>query len=132
MFAVGPWNPRPKIYNILFSCRNSFSNYPSWLNVRVWSLFTGRGLKNEKVEGGGGHVKFYPYKKGGGDGKSFSHAKGGGGGGGITSFEVVLTRELEVLARVMWGGGARKKLPPFTIPCPEGGGGKKFRKFPIL
>ena len=128
MFAVGPWNPRPKIYNILFSCRNSFSNYPSWLNVRVWSLFTGRGLKNEKVEGG--HVKFYPYKKGGGDGKSFSHAKGGGGGG-ITSFEVVLTRELEVLARVMWGGGGAKSCHPLLYPVLRGGG-KKFRKFPIL
>ena len=28
-----------------------------------------------KREGGGGHVKFYPYKKGGG--KCFSHAEGG-------------------------------------------------------
>ena len=26
--------------------------------------------------GGGGHVKFYPYKKGG-EGKSFSHSEGG-------------------------------------------------------
>ena len=28
-----------------------------------------------KREGGGGHVKFYPYEKGGG--KGFSHAEGG-------------------------------------------------------
>ena len=37
---------------------------------------------------GGGHVKFYPYKKG--DRKSFSHAKMGGGG--THSFEAVFTR----------------------------------------
>ena len=44
-------------------------------------------------------MKFYPCKKGEG---SFSHA--GGGGGGTTSFEVVLTRKLEVLA-ILKGGG---------------------------
>ena len=40
---------------------------------------------------------FNPYRK------SFSHAEGGGGC--TTSFEVVLTREVEVLAIVM--GGAK-------------------------
>ena len=35
------------------------------------------------------------------------------GGGGTTSFEVVLTWELEVLAIVM--GGGRKKFPPFKV-----------------
>ena len=35
------------------------------------------------------------------------------GGGGTTSYEVVLTWELEVLAIVM--GGGRKKLPPFKV-----------------
>ena len=41
--------------------------------------FTDKGLVTNYGEGGytmgGGHVKFYPYKKRGG--KSFSHAKGG-------------------------------------------------------
>ena len=56
------------------------------------------------------------------------------GGGGTPNFEVVLTRELEVLAIVM---GGRKMFPPFkrgrgvahkVLPCLEGGG----RDFPIL
>ena len=62
-------------------------------------------------------MKFYPYEKGGGG--SFSHAEGGG----IKSFEVVLTRELEVLAIVL--GGA-KMFPPFK----RGGGRKHF--YPVL
>ena len=37
----------------------------------------GGGRKNRR---GGGHVKFYPYKKGVGGTKSFCHAEGGGGG----------------------------------------------------
>ena len=56
-------------------------------------------------------MKFYPYKK-----VFFNHAEGGGG---TKSFEVVLTRELEVLAIVM--GGGRKKFPPF-----KRGGTKSF------
>ena len=40
-------------------------------------------------------MKLYPSKRG--CTKSFSHAEAGGGGG-TTSFGVVLTRELEVLA----------------------------------
>ena len=40
--------------------------------------------------------------------KSFSNAERGGG---TQSFEVVLTRELEVLATVM--GGGCKRFPPF-------------------
>ena len=63
---------------------------------------------------GGGQVKFYPCNKGGGAGKSFSHAEGGGG---TTSFEVILPKELEVLAIVI-GGGCAKKCPPFK----RGGG----------
>ena len=44
--------------------------------VRDWSLITGRGgLQNGR--GGGGHMKFYPYKKKGGGGERFSHAGGG-------------------------------------------------------
>ena len=54
-----------------------------------------------KLEGGG-QVKFYSYEKG--DRKSFSHAEGRGGG---TSFEVVLTQALEVLAILMGGGGVK-------------------------
>ena len=44
-------------------------------------------------------MKFYPYDKGGGR-KSLSHAEGGGG---TKAFEVVLTRELEVLEILMAG-----------------------------
>ena len=62
-------------------------------------------------------VKFYPYKKGGG-GIVFSHSEGRS----TTSFEVVLTRELEVLAIVMGVGGGHKTFPPFK----RGGGHKKF------
>ena len=44
-------------------------------------------------------MKFYPYKKG--VRQSLSHAEGGGD---TTSFEVVLTQELDVLAIQMEGG----------------------------
>ena len=49
-------------------------------------------------------------------------------GGGTKSFEVVLTRELEVLAIVMVGGHNK------FYPVLRGGGRKKFRTcdFPIL
>ena len=97
----------------------------------------GEGGRATKREGGGGQVKFYPCKEGGGGlWKSLSHAERGRG---TTSFEVVLTRELEVLAIVM-GGGVRKKCPPFkrggghkVLPCLRGGR-TKFRTcdFPIL
>ena len=62
-----------------------------------------------------------------GGGWSFTLTKGWGGGGGgerekvfvgTTSFEVVLTQELEVLAILMEEGG-RKKFPPLK----RGGGG---------
>ena len=49
--------------------------------------------------------------------------------GGITSFEVVSTRELEVLAMLM-GGGGRKKFSPFKKK--GGGRRKKTSDFPIL
>ena len=42
----------------------------------------------------GGQVMFYPYRRKGG-GKGLTHAEGVGG---TQRFEVVLTRELEVLA----------------------------------
>ena len=61
----------------------------------------------------GGKLSFTPTKEGGAE-KRFSRAEGGGGGGwGTTSFEVVLTWELEVLAIVM--GGGRKMFPPFKV-----------------
>ena len=75
-------------------------------------------------------VKFSPTeKKGGGGGKRFSHVEvEGGGGGGTTSFEVVLTRELEVLAMgiaksfhpLKVEGVANKSFGPITSPfcCP--------------
>ena len=64
-------------------------------------------------------MKFYPYERGGGGRKSFSHAEGGGG---TQSFEVVLTRELEVLAILIGGGGGgARKVSTFLQ-----GGRKKF------
>ena len=53
-------------------------------------------------------MKFYPYKKGQAE-KVLAMLKWGGGG--TKTFEVGLTRELEVLAIVM--GGGCKKFPPF-------------------
>ena len=52
------------------------------LTLRDWSLIMGSGgeLQNGR---GGGHIKFYSYKRGGGVRKSFSHAEGGGRGGGV-------------------------------------------------
>ena len=58
--------------------------YRIGIYVREWSLITGKG-------GGGGYVKFHPYRKGRWRGRtSFSHAEGGGGD---AKFWVVLTRE---------------------------------------
>ena len=45
-----------------------------YTRVRDWSLITGRGGYKT---GGGGHVKFYPYKKGGGAEKVLAILKGG-------------------------------------------------------
>ena len=45
------------------------SDSPYFYVVRDWSLIMGRGGEGEggyKTGGGGGHVKFYPYKMGGG------------------------------------------------------------------
>ena len=68
----------------------------------------GWGWGGYKMEGGG-TVKFYPYKKAE---KVLAMLKWGGGGG-RTSFALVLTRELEVLATLMggWGGGAKGFRP---------------------
>ena len=67
-------------------------------------------------------MKFNPYKNGRGGGrKKFSHAEGGGGGE-HTSFEVVLTQELEVLAILIVIGGEGAQI---VLPCLEGGR-KKF------
>ena len=53
----------------------------------------------------------------------FGHAEGGGG---TTSFEVVLTRELEVLAIVI---GGCKKFPFHPL---KGGGGGRNKFYPVL
>ena len=50
--------------------------HPSWGRFRDWSLITGRGGGATKREGGGGHVKFYPYEKGGAE-KVLAMLKGG-------------------------------------------------------
>ena len=47
--------------------------------ARDWSLITGRGGGYQTGEGGGGHVKFYPYEKGGGAEKVLAMLKEGGG-----------------------------------------------------
>ena len=62
--------------------------------VMDWSLIMGRRGAT-KLEGGGGQVKFHPYKKRGGP-ENIAMRKGN-----ISSFGVVLTQELEVLAIVM-------------------------------
>ena len=67
--------------------------------LALWGLVINYGKEGYKTTGGGGQVKFYPYKRGGAE-KRYSRA---GGGWGTTSFEVVLTWELEVLAIVMAG-----------------------------
>ena len=54
-------------------------------------------------------MKFYAYKKREAE-KVVAMLRGGGGGRGRTSFEVVLTLELEVLAILMTGC---KTFPPF-------------------
>ena len=77
----------------------------------------GGGLQNGR--GGGAKRSFTPSKK-----------KRGGGGVldmlkvGTISFEVVLTRELEVLAIAMWGAKSFHPLKGGTqkvLPCLEGG-----------
>ena len=76
---------------------------------------------------------FYPYEKGrgGGGGRKKLAMLKGGGGGGTTSFGVVFTWKLEVLA-ILKGGGGGKKFPLFkrgvrkVLPCLEGGCNKGF------
>ena len=63
-----------------------------------------RSLITER--GGGAQVKVYPYEN-------------DSGGGGGTSFGVVLTKELEVLAILKGGGGGCKNV----LPCHEKGDG---------
>ena len=79
---------------------------------------------------------------GGWGGGAVSHAEGGGS---TTSFEVILTRELEFLAilkkaqtvSILSGGGGGAGGGGTKIPCLRGGGGgggKQFqsRDLPIL
>ena len=72
-----------------------------------WSLIMGRGATKPQ----GGTSEVLPLQKRGERKKVLAVLKGGGG---TTSFEVVLTWELEVLAIVMWGGGA-KSFYPFRL-----------------
>ena len=67
-------------------------------------------MEGYKTGWGGGASEVLPLLKGGQ--KSFSHTEGGGGGC-TTRFEVVLIRELEVLAILIGGGGGGKKFPSF-------------------
>ena len=58
----------PSPHNVVCSCIECLCGRPHTslpVSVRDWSLITGRG-GGYKTGGGGGHVKFYPYKKGGG------------------------------------------------------------------
>ena len=59
----------------------------------------------------GGKWSFTSTKEGGAEKNVLAMLKWGWG---TTSFEVVLTRELEVLA-IGIGGGGRKKCPPFKV-----------------
>ena len=109
--------------------------------IRDWSLITGRG-GGGGLQNGRGWSKwsFTPTQKGGGEGggvgKALAMLKGG-----TTSFELVLTREPEVLAIVQVMGGT-KSFHSFkggrgaqkVVPCLEGGGCKQFQThdFPIL
>ena len=77
-----------------------------WLmGLRDWSLIKGRGGATKRE--GGGASEVLPLLKGGAE-KVLAMLEWGRGS--TKSFEVVLTRELEVLAIVM---GGRKKFPPF-------------------
>ena len=58
-------------------------------------------------------MKFYPYEKGAGQKKAKMK-------GGTTSFEVVLTWELDVLD-ILMGGGGRKMFPSFKSGGRGGG-----------
>ena len=60
----------------------------------------GGGGIGYKTGGGGGQVKFYPYKKMGRVENVLAMLKGGGG---TTGFKVVFMQELEVLAILMGG-----------------------------
>ena len=83
-------------------------------NIRDWSLITGKGGGGGATQReGGGHLKFYPYKK---VAWSFNHIEGGGG-----------TKSFHSLK---WGGGGATS---FTLSW-ELGGCTKFRtrSFPIL
>ena len=104
----------------------------SWV-IRDWSLITGKGggVQNGR---GGGSCEVLPLEKGGGGGKGFSYDERGGG---TTSFGVVFTWELEVLAIVMGEGDKMfllfKRGSTQVLPCLKVGR-KRFRTrdFPIL
>ena len=97
-------------------------------NIQFRQNLVSKGVVSNYGKGGGatkwerGHVSnrsiaITPMKRGGGQ-TSFSHAEGVGG---TTSFGIVYTWKLEVLA-ILKGGGGRKKFPLFK----RRGGAKHF------
>ena len=84
---MGLWKPEVSGTGRILA--HAYEAYPLVMNLRGaptsplrdWSLITGRwwwgGGGATKLEGGGTHVKVYPYKKKEGGG-SFSLAEGGG------------------------------------------------------
>ena len=74
----------------------------------LWGLVTNNGEGGLQTAGGGGVSEVLPLQKKGGADFLFSRAEGGGG---TKSCEVVLTWELEILAIVIRGGGAKSFHP---------------------
>ena len=75
---------------------------PQKKKVRDWSLITGRWGPTKRD----GVREVLPLRKGGGAEKTLAMLKGGGGGG-TTSFGIVFTHQLEVLA-ILKGGGTKR------------------------
>ena len=83
--------------------------------MALWGLVTiyrEGGGETTKWQGGGASEVLPLQKEEGGAEKSFSRAEGGVGG--TTSFEVVLTWELDVIPIVM-GGGAQTSFHPLRL-----------------
>ena len=80
--------------------------------MALWGLVTNNGKGGLQTAGGGGGIsEVLPLQKKGGADFFFSRAERGGGGGSTKSCEVVLTWELEILAIVIGGRGAKSFHP---------------------